>query len=238
MPDAKSILADLKKKGSEKTRKIYARHGMPEHRTFGVSMADLKTVAKSVRGQQALAHELYKSGVMDAMYLAGMVANGAQLSAEDLDAWVEAAAGLQMVSEYTVPWLAVENENGRELALKWMKSNKEHVAAAGWCTYAGIVATKADSELDLKEIEELLVTVVRDIAKARNRVRYTMNQFVISVGGYVKPLSNKAKAAAEKIGDVSVDLGDTSCQVPRASEYIAKMEARGKLGQKRKTMRC
>lgn len=238
MPDAKSILAELKKKGSEKTRKIYARHGMAEDRTFGVSMADLKTAAKSIRGQQALAHELYNSGVMDAMYLAGMVADGAQLSAKDLDAWAEAAAGLQMVAEYTVPWLAVENEDGRKLALKWMKSKKEHVAAAGWSTYAGIVATTPDSQLDLKEIEDLLGVVVKEIDKAPNRVRYTMNHFVISVGGYVKPLSKKAKATAEKIGDVSVDMGDTSCQIPRASEYIAKMEARGKLGQKRKTMRC
>lgn len=238
MADVQSVLTQLKKKGNEKTRKIYARHGMAEDRTYGVSMADLKLIAKSIRGQQALACELYKSGVMDAMYLAGMVADGKQLSTKQLDELAEGAAGMQMVAEYTVPWLAVENDHARELALEWMKSKKEHVAAAGWCTYAGIVATKADAELDLREIEQLLGTVVKEIGKAQNRVRYTMNHFVISVGGYVKPLSKKAKAAAQKIGDVSVDMGGTACQVPSASAYIAKMEARGKLGQKRKTMRC
>ena len=238
MTDVQSVLTQLKKKGNEKTRKIYARHGMAEDRTYGVSMADLKLIAKSIRGQQALACELYKSGVMDAMYLAGMVADGKQLSTKQLDELAEGAAGMQMVAEYTVPWLAIENENARELALEWMKSKKEHVAAAGWCTYAGIVATKADAELDLREIEQLLGTVVKEIGKAQNRVRYTMNHFVISVGGYVKPLSKKAKEAARKIGDVSVDMGGTACQVPSASEYIAKLEARGRLGQKRKTMRC
>ena len=238
MADVQSMLGLLKKKGKEKTRKIYARHGMAEDRTYGVSVADMKAIAKTIKGQQELACELYKSGVMDAMYLSGMVADGAKLSKKELNAWVEGTAGLQMISEYTVPWLAIENENARELALEWMKSKKEHVAAAGWCTYSGLLATKPDAELDLREIEQLLGKVVKEIGKAQNRVRYTMNHFVISVGGYVQPLSKKAKEAARKIGDVSVDMGGTACQVPSASEYIAKIEARGKLGQKRKTMRC
>lgn len=83
------------------------------------------------------------------------------------------------------------------------------MAAAGWCSYSGLVATKPDAELDLKEIEGLLGRVVKEIASAKNRVRYTMNGFVISVCGCVKPLSKQAKAAAQKIGTVSVDMGGT-----------------------------
>jgi hypothetical protein len=65
-----------------------------------------------------------------------------------------------------------------------------------------------------------------------------MNTFVICVGGYVKPLSERAKAVAKQIGVVSVEMGETACQVPSALDYIAKMEARGKLGVKKKTIRC
>ena len=39
MPTAASILADLKSKGKEGTRKIYARHGMDPARVYGVSMS-------------------------------------------------------------------------------------------------------------------------------------------------------------------------------------------------------
>jgi hypothetical protein len=119
-----------------------------------------------------------------------------------------------------------------------MNSKEESVAAAGWCSYSGLVATKPDAELDLKEIEGLLERVVKEIASAKNRVRYTMNGFVISVCSYVKPLSKQAKAAAQKIGTVSVDMGGTACEVPSALEMIATMEARGKIGVKRKTIRC
>ena len=73
---------------------------------------------------------------------------------------------------------------------------------------------------------------------APNKVRYVMNQFVIAVGAYVKPLLAEAKKAAQAIGTVSVDMGDTACKVPDASEYIAKIEAMGRVGKKRKTVRC
>lgn len=238
MPTVASIMVDLEKKGTEKTRKIYARHGMATDKMFGVSVADLKLIAKKIKGQQALACELYKTGNLDAMYLAGMVADGRQMTPQELNAWAEGAANLQMIAEYTVPWVAVENSHARELALQWIKSRKEHVASSGWCTYAGLVATQPDEALDLAEIEGLLRTVVKGIGSAQNRVRSTMNAFVIAVGTYVKPLLKQAMAAAREMGAVSVDVGDTACKVRLATEQIEKIVATGRIGQKRKTIRC
>jgi 3-methyladenine DNA glycosylase AlkD len=238
MPTAATILADLKSKGKESTRKIYARHGMDPAHTYGVSVADLKVVAKTIKKQQTLALDLYAHGIVDSMYLAGMVANGAQMTRDQLNAWAEGAAGMQMISEYTVPWVAVESPHGRELALQWIQSSKEHVACAGWCTLSGLVATQPDSALDLKEIESLLHTVEKGIHTAPNRVRYTMNGFIISVGTYVQPLLKQAKAAAKRIGVVHVDVGETACEVPLATERIEKAESTGRTGQKKKTIRC
>ena len=53
MPTAASILAELKSKGSEKNRKTYARHGMATERCFGVSVADLKLIAKTITEPEA-----------------------------------------------------------------------------------------------------------------------------------------------------------------------------------------
>ena len=232
------VVKELRAKGKEKTRATYARHGMAAERTLGVSVADMKVIAKKLRGEQALAMELYGTGIMEAQYLAGMVADGKKMTRKQLDAWAEGAAGMQMIAEYTVPWVTVENAEARACALKWIESKKEHVASAGWSTWSGLVATKQDAELDLAELKNLLGRVVQSIHRAKNRERYTMNVFVISVGGYVKALLGEAKAAAEKIGNVSVDVGETACQVPVASAYIGKMEKMGRVGKKRKTLRC
>ena len=73
---------------------MYVRHGAPADRVLGISVADLKVVAKTIKGQQALACELYETGMMDAMYFAGMVGDGAQMSKEQLNKWAEGAANM------------------------------------------------------------------------------------------------------------------------------------------------
>lgn len=65
-----------------------------------------------------------------------------------------------------------------------------------------------------------------------------MNGFVIAVGAAVKPLLAKAKATAKRLGVVAVDVGDTACKVPSALATIEKMESMGRVGVKRKTMKC
>ncbi len=46
-------------------------------------------------------------------------------------------ANCAMLSTYTIPWVAAESPHGRELALEWIESEKENVAAAGWATLSG-----------------------------------------------------------------------------------------------------
>ena len=236
MKTVKQVMSELKKKGDAQTRKTFARHGAPPG-TLGVKIGELKTIAKKIKGNQSLACELYETGVSDAMYLAGIVADGSQMTKKQLDSWAKSATW-HMVSEYTVPGVAAESPLAHELAMKWINSKKESIAAGGWCTYSGIIATRPDEELDLSEIEDLLNHVVAHIHKAPNQVRSTMNGFVIAVGAYVKPLLKKAKAAAKRIGPVSVDMGDTACKVPQALAYIEKVESLGRVGKKRKTIKC
>lgn len=230
------VMAELEKKGSEKTRKTYARHGIPDN-MFGVSVADLKVIAKKIKGEQDLALELYDTGNYDAQYLAGIVADGSQMSKKQLESWAKNAC-CGTISEYSVPGVVCESEHARDLAAKWIDAKKEAVASSGWCVYAGIVAITPDDELDQKEIKSLLDRVTKTIHDAANRVRYTMNGFVIAVGSYVEPLLSQAKAAAKKIGKVEVHMGDTACKVPLATQYIEKIESAGRVGKKRKTVKC
>jgi hypothetical protein len=143
-----------------------------------------------------------------------------------------------MIMDYTVPWVEVEYSQARELAMEWTGSSKEHIASSGWAAYAGLCATLPDEKLDLIEIDGLLSRTIREIHTVSDHLRSRMNSFVIAVGSYVMPLQSQAKEAARRIGAVSVDLGDTDCKVPLAMAYIEKVEAAGRAGKKRKTIRC
>jgi hypothetical protein len=228
-------MAALEKLGNPQTRKTWLAHGATGA-LFGVSIADMKTLVKPLKGRQDVAMQLYASDNVDAMYLAGLVADGAKMSKKELQAWARQARW-SMQSQFTVPWVAAESPHARELALAWIESPKATIACSGWNTYSGIVSTRPDAELDLAEIEQLLARVVREINAADNDVRYCMNGFVIAVGAAVKPLHTKAKAAAKELGVVTVDLpGD--CKVPDASAKLAKIAAMRRVGKKRKTMKC
>ncbi len=202
-----------------------------------MKIAELKKIQKRIKKDYQLALDLYDTGIYDAMYLAGLIADDAKMTKKDLRHWVE-KANCPMLSAYTVPWVAAESRHGRELALEWIESKKESVAACGWATLSGLVAITDDTELDLAELKQLLQRLQKTIHQQPNRVRHVMNSFVIAVGCYVQELTDAALQVAAQIGSVTVDMGGTACKVPYASEYIQKAQKRGAIGKKRKTTKC
>jgi 3-methyladenine DNA glycosylase AlkD len=230
------IMQQLQQMGNESIKNVLVKHGAREP-FFGVKIEDLKKIVKKTKTDHALSLELYDTGNSDAMYLAGLIADPIKMTREDLNHWAEKAYWY-MLSEFTVAWVASESPYGTELALQWIESEKENIASSGWATLASIAALKKDNEIDATLYKQLLERVAKTIHSEKNRVRHTMNNFVIAVGGYCSHLSAEAINVASTVGKVKVDMGGTACKVPVASEYIQKMHNRGLLGKKRKSARC
>lgn len=233
---AAAIVKELRSLGSESTKKVLLKHGAREP-FFGVKVEDLKKIQKRIKQDYQLALDLYETGISDAMYLAGLIADDARMTQQDLQRWVKQAYWY-MLSEFTVPWVAAASAHGHELALQWIEADKEGIAAAGWCTLSSLVATTEDADLDLAELKRFLQRVQKTIHDQPNRVRHVMNGFVIAVGAYVKDLTERALQVGEKVGKVSVDMGGTACKVPFAPEYIRKIQDRGTIGKKRSSPKC
>lgn len=232
----KEVMAALKAKGSESIKRILLKHGAKEP-FFGVRIADMKPIAKQLKGDQALALELYATGNGDAQYLAGMVADGRQMTTKQLQDWAEKAAW-GMISGTTVPWVAAEHPDGFDLAVKWTTSKNEQIARSGWNTLSALAATIPDDRLSMAEFGKLLDRVAKEMPMASDGARYSMNGFIIAVGTYLAPLGDKAIATARKVGTVEVDMGDTACKVPDAESYIIKSRRGAAIAPKRKTVRC
>lgn len=226
----------LAAKASATTKKTHMRHGASEP-IFGVRIGDMKPIVKLIKGDQALAMQLYATGNSDAMYLAGLVADGSKMKRSDLERWAKTAPW-HMISGCTVPWVAAEHPDAIAIALKWIDSPKHLIAISGWNTLAALVTTMPDEKLPTKTLAALLDRIIKTIKTSTDRVRYAMNGFIISCGTYSAPLGDKAIAAARKIGRVEVDMGDTACQVPDAEAYIVKSRRGQPTAPKRKTTRC
>jgi len=233
---AADIVKELKPLGNAGYKKVMLSHGVKEP-CFGVKIEELKKIQKRIKKDYQLALDLYDTGIYDAQYLAGLIADEARMTKKDLQRWLDRAVSAPLV-EYTVPWVASESKHGPELAREWIESEKEDVAAAGWSTLSSLVAVRDDADLDLAELKQLLGRVEKTIHEQPNRVRSAMNGFVIAVGSYVQSLTDLALQVGEKVGKVTVDMGGTACKVPYAPEYIQKVQKRGAIGKKRKTARC
>lgn len=232
---AKTILDELKSLGRDSYKKVLLNHGVKEP-CFGVKIEELKKIQKRVKKDHHLALALYETGVYDAMYLAGLIAEDAKMTRRDLQTWAKKAQG--PLASWTVPWVAAGSPHGWELALEWIGSDDDCIAEAGWATLSSLASIKEDTALDLSKLKLLLQRVKKTIHTSPNIVRYQMNGFVIAVGSYVKPLSEFALQIAEQMGPVAVDMGKTACKVPSAVDYIRKVEKRGTIGKKRATAKC
>jgi len=233
---ANEILVELEKYGDVQTKKTLLRHGAREP-FFGVKVADLKKILKKTKKNHELSLALYRTGNSDAMYLAGLMADEHKITESQLDDWIDNAYWYYL-SEYAVPWVAAETDFGFDLGLKWIQSDQERIASAGWATLGYYAGVNQDEDLDIKAYSLLLDKIANEIHHSQNRVRYTMNGFVISIGTSVKDLTDKAKTVATKIGNIEVNMNGTACKVPLATEYINKAIEKGQIGKKRKTARC
>jgi len=233
---AKRIVEQLRPLGSDGYRNILLRHGVREP-VFGVKIADLKKIHKPVKTDYQLALDLYDTGIYDAMYLAGLLADDQRMTAANLQHWVE-RANCPTLAEYTVAWVAAGSPHGPAQSLRWIDSSEERVASAGWATQSGLVTLTADAALDLQQVQGLLRRVQDSIHAQPNRVRYVMNGFVLAVGCYVAPLSDAALQTARRMGTVSVDMDGTACKLPDPAAKIEKARKAGTVGKKRKMIKC
>lgn len=230
------VMRELEAQGTEQTKRTYRNHGTPEP-LFGVTIRDMKPLAKRIKKDQALAMELYATGNYDAAYLAGMIAEPKKMSESDFELWIS-TANSHMMSDYVVAVTLAETDFAQRVADRWMESGEERRQSAGWSCYCWLLGVRADDQFDKDKLSGMLRRVVREIHSQSNWVKYAMNDFVIAVGISYLPLHEEAVRAAREIGPVAVDMGKTACKTPLASDYIQRAADKNRLGFKRKNVRC
>src|SRR5215510_6258505 len=99
-----SILDEIRPLGRDGYKKLLFNHGVKEP-CYGVKIEELKKIQKRIKKDYQLALDLYDTGVYDAMYLAGLIADDARMTKKDLQHWVENNNGGSVCGS-TVPSVA------------------------------------------------------------------------------------------------------------------------------------
>jgi len=234
--DVQTVLQELSLLSSERTKKVYLRQGAREP-LFGVATGAMKPLVKKIKINQPLAEELYATGNFDAMYLAGMIADPKIMTDADFDRWMESAYFF-MISDFIVAVTLAETDFAKTTADRWIASGRELYVSAGYSCYCWLLGNRKDKEFDKNRLQTMLETVEKTIHGSPDRAKYAMNNFVYTLGVSYLPLHERAAAAAQSIGAVDVYNGKTKLSVPVAADEIQKAADKGRLGFKRKNVRC
>lgn len=234
--DFNEVMNELEALGKERTKKIYLSNGAHEP-LFGVATGAMKPFAKKIKIDQSLAEELYATGNYDAMYFAGIIADPKAMTKEDFNRWVDDAY-FYMLSDYVVAVTLSESPIAEEVADEWIASGDELRMSAGWSCYCWLLGNRKDDEFVTSKLSDMLDQVQADIYDAPIRTKVSMNNFLYTVAISYIPLSEKAAEVAEEIGVIEIKREKKKNSVLHAYENIQKDLDKGRLGFKRKYVRC
>ncbi|WP_026677911.1 DNA alkylation repair protein [Fictibacillus gelatini] len=234
--DFETVMQELEALGKERTKKIYMSNGAREP-LFGVATGAMKPIAKKIKINQRLAEELYATGNYDAMYFAGIIADPNAMTESDYNRWMDEAY-FYMLSDYVVAVTLSESDIAQDVADKWIVSGNELRMSAGWSCYCWLLGNRKDNEFSESKISNMLDSVKNTIHESPERTKSAMNNFLYTVGVSYLPLHEKAVETAKEVGTVEVKRDKKKSSFLNAYERIQKEIVRGRIGFKRKYVRC
>lgn len=188
---------------------------------FGVSRGDVRKLANKIKSNHELALSLWKTGNIDAQFLAALVINVKLLSADDMERIVKSTSWI-WVADWLYSYVLKEHADKETLRQKWMTSADRWTARAGWQLTAGRVA-KSPEGLNL---DALLDRIEKEMAAAALEVRWTMNMCLAEIGIHHPKHRKRALAIGEKLGIYRDYPCSKGCTSPFAPIWIQEMVRR------------
>jgi 3-methyladenine DNA glycosylase AlkD len=215
-------LGQLESLGNAGVRAQNAKRGAGDNQ-FGVSRGDVRKLANKIKTNHELAWSLWKTGNIDAQFLATLLINVNLLSADELERMVKSVT-LDWVAEWLHSYVVKEHADKETLRKKWLTSDDRWAARAGWQLTAGRVA-KSPEGLDL---EALLDRIEKEMGAAAPEVQWTMNGCLAEIGIHFPQHRKRAIAIGEKLGIYRDYPCSKGCTSPFAPIWINEMVRRQK----------
>ncbi|MDD5556881.1 MAG: DNA alkylation repair protein [bacterium] len=190
-----------------------ARNGLTAERRLGVSVPEMRKLAREIGKDHRLALGLWRTGIPEARILASMVAIPWELTAEQMDEW---AAGMNSwdVCDQACMNLFDRSPLAWRKIVEWSAREEEYVRRAAYALIA-CLACHDKGAADGKFIR-LFPAIRRGAGDGRHYVKKAVSWAIRGIGKRNRNLRAAAAALAEEIGRMD----------SRAARWIAADAAR------------
>ena len=190
----KEAIKELEALGDERVRKLNAKSGAGDNH-FGVSLGEIRKLAKKIKTDHDLALALWDTGNVDAQFLSTLLIQPKKLSAKELDRMVRSISFVR-VADWLISYVVRQHPEKEALRQKWMADNNRWAARAGWDLTSERVAKSPDG----LDVSALLDRIESELPDAKPEVQWTMNNALGTIGIHFPKQRKRAIAIGEQVG--------------------------------------
>jgi len=192
----RAVLLQLKSLSNAENVAGMARFGINPKNTYGISIPNLRRIAKELGTDHVLALQLWKSKIHEARILASMIDSPDRVSSKQMDLWANDFDSWD-VCDQCCSNLFDKTAHAYTKAVEWTSSGKEFVKRAGFSLMAALAAhdkTAAD-----RQFIEFLKIIEERSDDERNFVKKSVNWALRGIGKRNVRLNAAAIASAHRI---------------------------------------
>ncbi|MFC1951460.1 DNA alkylation repair protein [Chloroflexota bacterium] len=176
-----------------------ARFGINPENTFGVSIPNLRKLAKEIGTDHTLARQLWISGIHEARILASMIDDPKMVTGEQMESWVKDFNSWDVCDQCCMN-LFDKTSFAYRAAVEWSAREEEFVKRASFAMMACLAWH--DKEADDKQFELFFPIMKREAFDNRNFVKKAVNWALRQIGKRNLNLNRKAVETAKEIQEI------------------------------------
>jgi len=190
------VLKELRSIADPKNVEGMARFGINPEGTLGISIYNLRPMAKRIGKDHELASQLWSTGIHEARLLAGFVDDPEKVTGRQMEAWAADFDSWDVVDQVCSS-LFDQTKFAYPKAVEWSEREEEFVKRSGFVLMAAL--SVHDKDASDKEFEKFLPIIKREATDERNFVKKAVNWSLRQIGKRNLALNKKAIKAAEEI---------------------------------------
>jgi 3-methyladenine DNA glycosylase AlkD len=196
MASVKDVLDKLQSKAQPEQLKGMAKYGMTVEQRLGVSVPDMRKLAKEIGRDHELALGLWRTGIAEARILAAMIDDPDKLTEEQMEDWVEGINSWDVCDQVCMN-LFEKNQLAWKKIVDWSEREEEFVKRTAFSLIACLAWH--DKKVSDARFIELLPVIIRGATDERNFVKKAINWALRNIGKRNIKLNEAAINAAGEI---------------------------------------
>ena len=194
------VFKKLKSLSNPKNVAGMARFGINPQNTFGISIPELRSLAKKIGKDHKLAQKLWNSKIHEARILAGMIDDSKLVNEKQMDKWAKDFDSWDVCDQICMN-LFDKTLTAFKKSVGWTKDHREFVKRAGFALMACLA--QHDKKSDDREFKKFFVAIKKEATDERNFVKKAVNWALRQIGKRNLNLNKVAIKTAKEIHKIN-----------------------------------